>query len=294
MAKRPTRYDGVTQSTLKALKEAGFVVDDVTGDPQNGYTIKLDRGYEVSFDKDRWSIILRGWKNGDIHGKKVKIGAVDNTQELIDLILGDEEKAAVTSEALAARLVSAGVKIEGGLIRKSGVAAAIKILVAGLTVLEKSDDHIRVQMDELVVEIIGDETEDLEFSVSTYDVDQEERPKVKNYPMMAYSEIKKTVQKDWGIILPDTLDELRNLDKAALASVVVANSYKDKIEKFISHPWQEDAEIDFIQLISDTWADNYKDSDAAWKRYMRDLIKENSKQLTMRASDAFMQELDKL
>lgn len=64
---------------------------------------------------------------------------------------------------------------------------------------------------------------------------------------------------------------------------------KDKIKAFIDHPWQEDGEIEFVELIREYWDKYQSRPDVDWKDYVWGLAKENKDRLMRReVSDQFM------
>lgn len=72
--------------------------------------------------------------------------------------------------------------------------------------------------------------------------------------------------------------------------------WKQELQAFLDHPWQEDTEIEFIRLVREYW-DNPKYQAVAsqfWKNYLKRLAQNNRKSLLPKTSDGFMDHLDRL
>jgi len=69
-------------------------------------------------------------------------------------------------------------------------------------------------------------------------------------------------------------------------------NYKDKVITFLNHPWQEDKEIEFINLIEENRENILTaPTDGITKYYLKRLWKENRERLLNWTSDRFVYEL---
>lgn len=71
-------------------------------------------------------------------------------------------------------------------------------------------------------------------------------------------------------------------------------NYKDKVLEFLNHPWQEDREIEFCNLIDENSDKIMIASDFTIKLYLQRLYKENKDALMIWASDSFVDSLESL
>lgn len=71
-------------------------------------------------------------------------------------------------------------------------------------------------------------------------------------------------------------------------------NFMKMLENFLNHPWQEDKEIEFVDLINDYYIKNKNKSEYAWKNYLNNLYKTNINILLQRTSDNFQDSLESL
>lgn len=73
--------------------------------------------------------------------------------------------------------------------------------------------------------------------------------------------------------------------------------FMESLEKFINHPWQEDKEIEFIELICQHWPrernEQRNEHRSFWQSYLRRLRDEN-RAIHIYASENFLDSLDEL
>ena len=72
--------------------------------------------------------------------------------------------------------------------------------------------------------------------------------------------------------------------------------FHDALEEFLNHPWQEDAEIELVQLIREYWDDPELRNVASdfWKSYLKRVYQKNKEGLLPRVSDEFIIQFEEL
>lgn len=71
-------------------------------------------------------------------------------------------------------------------------------------------------------------------------------------------------------------------------------NYREKVLAFLDCVWQEDAEIEFIELINENRENILTASDGVIKNYLRKLWKENEAQVVLSVSECFVYEFELL
>lgn len=70
--------------------------------------------------------------------------------------------------------------------------------------------------------------------------------------------------------------------------------YKDKVLEFLNHPWQEDREIEFVNLVDENSDKIMVASAFTIKLYLQRLYKGNEKDLLIWTSESFLNSLEEL
>jgi len=71
-------------------------------------------------------------------------------------------------------------------------------------------------------------------------------------------------------------------------------NYKEKILGFLNRPWQEDKEIEFVNLVDENSDKIMVASDFTIRLYLQRLYKENKQALLIWASESFINSLEDL
>jgi len=91
--------------------------------------------------------------------------------------------------------------------------------------------------------------------------------------------------------LTGILKEFVTKATAWLSDVVITADIKSAIQDFINFSWQEDSEIEFVDLIEQYWDKHKSASASAWQNYLRRLADEN-KIWTRPVSETFLEKLN--
>jgi len=91
-----------------------------------------------------------------------------------------------------------------------------------------------------------------------------------------------------------TQDEEKIAKYESETKIAEETSYKQKIKKFVDFPWQEDTEIEFVQLIKEYLEKYSQASDATWQDYLKRLYETNKSSMVQLVSDEFLRQLEKL